>query len=236
MDKYGSSYSIAHPDFDKLDAEGAALDTGRIIALYPSGAALEKVGFASRGFRQVIYATFRDHGLELQEIFPQSLIDKAGLIDGRVALRAVHFPKSRDELRAAITRLRYEELFFFQLYLAIVFGRRKKEAGPRFDPPGELTQRFIEEVLPFELTNAQKNVIGEIAQDTTGDFQMNRLVQGDVGSGKTVVAVAAMMHALDSGFQSAFMAPTEILAEQHYANLMRYFEPLGVKVRLLIGG
>lgn len=236
VDKYGSNYSIAHPDFDKLDAEGAALDTGRIISLYPSGSALEKVGFTSRGFRQLIYATFRDHGLELQEIFPQSLLEKAELIDGRVALRAIHFPKSRDELRAAITRLRYEELFFFQLYLAIVFGRRKKEAGPKFDPPGELTRRFIEEVLPFELTNAQKKVIGEIAQDTTSDFQMNRLVQGDVGSGKTVVAVAAMMHALDSGFQSAFMAPTEILAEQHYANLMRYFEPLGVKVRLLIGG
>lgn len=236
VEKFGSIYSIPHPDFDKLDTEGASLDTGRIIPLYPSGAALERMGLSSRGFRQLIYATIRDHGLELQETFPQSLIRKAGLIDGRVALRAIHFPKNRDELRAAFRRLRYEELFFFQLYLAIVFGRRKKEAGPKFCPPGELTRRFIEEVLPFELTNAQKKVIGEITRDATGHFQMNRLVQGDVGSGKTVVAVAAMMHALDSGFQSAFMSPTEILAEQHYANLKRYFEPLGVEVRLLIGG
>src|SRR5690625_5423440 len=99
-----------------------------------------------------------------------------------------------------------------------------------------LLDRFLRDVLPFELTDAQRSAIDDIIRDTESDAQLNRRVQGDVGSGKTVVAVAAMLHALDNGFQSAFMAPTEILAEQHARNLIRFLEPLGVNVRLIIGG
>jgi ATP-dependent DNA helicase RecG len=236
VDKFGRSFSMAHPDFDKLDAEGAALDTGRIIPLYPGGAALEKVGLNSRTLRRLIYQTFKDHGLELEEILPEWIRQRGEVIDGRVALRAIHFPKDRTELDAAIRRLKFEELFFLQLFLALTHARRQAVAGPPFGPPAGLAERFIRDVLPFELTGAQQRAIADVARDTMSGRQMNRLVQGDVGSGKTVVAVAAMMQALDSGYQSAFMAPTEILAEQHYANLRAYLEPLEVPVHLLIGG
>ena len=235
-EQYGRTMSMAHPDFDKLESDAAALDTGRIIPLYPGGAALERVGMNSRSFRRIIYATFKEHGLELPEILPEWIRQRGEVIDGRVALRAIHFPRDQGELAQAIRRLKFEELFFLQLLLAMTHQRRQAVAGPPFGPPGELARRFREEVLPFQLTGAQTAAIADIARDTASGRQMNRLVQGDVGSGKTVVAVAAMMQALDSGFQSAFMAPTEILAEQHYANLKGYLEPLGVRVHLLIGG
>ena len=234
--KFGSRFSMTHPDFDKLDEEGPSLDTGRIIALYPGSAVFEKIGLTSRTFRRLIYGLIKEHGLEMRDLFPEWLVRDYDLLDGRVALRAVHFPKSRSELERARERLKFEELFFIQLMLALTKQSRAEVAGPVFGAPGERMRRFLEEVLPFELTGDQKKAIREIVADTQRGLQMNRLVQGDVGSGKTVVAVAAMMHALDSGYQSAFMAPTEILAEQHYANLRKYLEPLGVEVRLLIGG
>ncbi len=235
-EQYGRTFSLAHPDFDKLDDEGAALDTGRIIPLYPGGAALEKVGLVSRTLRRLVYDLIKEHGLEIPEVLPAWVRDEYDLIPGNVALRAIHFPKDRGELGRALRRLKFEELFFLQLLLALTRERRAEVAGPAFGAPGTYAQRFVTEVLPFTLTGAQQRTIEEIAADTMAGRQMNRLVQGDVGSGKTVVAVAAMMQALDSGFQSAFMAPTEILAEQHYANLKDYLEPLGVEVRLLIGG
>lgn len=236
LERFGRWFSMAHPDFDKLDAEGAALDTGRIIPLYPGGSALERVGLNSRSFRRLIYHAFKEHGLEIPEILPERLRQRAELIDGRVALRAVHFPKNHAELQAARRRLKFEELFFFQLVLALLYGRRRQVAGPRMGPPGALREKFIGEVLPFALTAAQQRALEEISSDLTSGVQMSRLLQGDVGSGKTVVAVAAMLQAIDSGFQTAFMAPTEILAEQHFANLKQYLEPLGVAPHLLIGG
>lgn len=236
VEQYGRTFSMAHPDFDKLDGEAAALDTGRIIALYPGSAALEKVGLNSRTFRRLVYGLFKEHGLAIPEILPEWMRERYELIAGNVALRALHFPRSAGELGRARRRLKFEELFFLQLFLALTHQRRRDVAGPAFGPPGEYARRFVREVLPFELTGAQQRAVEDIANDTMSGSQMNRLVQGDVGSGKTVVAVAAMMQALDSGFQSAFMAPTEILAEQHHANLRRYLEPLGIGVRLLIGG
>lgn len=234
--KFGRQFSLTHPDFDKLDEEGPALDTGRIIALYPGGAALQKVGVTSRTLRRIIYTFFREQGLELQDVLPESIKEQYDLIDGRVALRAAHFPKSQSELERAQQRLKFEEFFFLQLMLALTRQTRQRVAGSVFGEPGTYYDRFLNEVLPFELTKGQKGALEDIIPDTQSGFQMNRLIQGDVGSGKTVVAIAAMMHALDNGYQSAFMAPTEILAEQHYANLRKYLEPLGIETRLLIGG
>ena len=237
--EFRGRYSFTHPDFDLLDNDGAALDTGRIVALYPGGAALERVGLNSRAFRRIIYTLIKERGLELPEILPESLRNRFDLIDGRVALRAIHFPRNNDELKAATRRLKFEEFFFIQLMLVATKQTRARAAGLRMTrkPADEsLLDRFLRDVLPFELTDAQRSAIDDIIRDTESDAQMNRLVQGDVGSGKTVVAVAAMLHALDSGFQSAFMAPTEILAEQHARNLIRFLEPLGVNVRLIIGG
>ena len=235
VQKYGRTFSMTHPDFDKLSSEGTALDTGRIVSLYSGGAALDRVGLNSKAFRRIIYTLFKEHGLKIPEVFPGWLRDSYDLIDGRVALRAAHFPKSQGELERARHRLKFEEFFFIQLLLATTRQSRQEIAGPTFEAPGEHTRRFLHEVLPFELTGAQKQTLRDVVTNTQTGLQMNRLIQGDVGSGKTVVAIAAMLHALDNGYQSAFMAPTEILAEQHYTNLRKYLEPMDVEVRLLVG-
>ncbi len=234
--RYGGTFSMAHPDFDKLGKDSAALDTGRIIALYPGGAALSSVGLTSRTFRRILHEFFKENPEALPEPLPSDICEAAALMDGATALRAIHFPEDRDELEAAQHRLKFEELFFIQAMLAQMRRRRIVHAGPRLEPPGTQTKQFLAEGLPFELTRAQQAALKDIARDMQTGKQMRRLLQGDVGSGKTVVAVAAMLHALDSGYQSAFMAPTEILAEQHYANLRKYLDPLGVPLRLLVGG
>jgi ATP-dependent DNA helicase RecG len=235
VEKYGRWFSMTHPDFDKLDDEGAILDTGRIVPLYPGGEAMEKVGLTSRSIRRILYNLFKEHGLKLEETLPGRIVDAYALMEGRVALRAIHFPKSQAELGRARRRLKFDELFMIQLMLAQTRQQQEEVAGPRFDDPGPHTKEFVREVLPFELTGAQKRALTDVIQDTQTGTQMNRLIQGDVGSGKTVVAVAAMMHAYDSGYQSAFMAPTELLAEQHYQNLREYLRPLDLEPRLLIG-
>ncbi len=235
--RYGGGFSIVHPDFDRLDNEGPSLDTGRIIPLYPGGAALDRVGLTSRSFRKLIYTLIKKHGLEIPEVLPDETRHSYDLMDGNVAIRAVHFPKSHEELHRAQYRLKFEEFYFLQLLLAATRqGRREDAAGIRLTTEGPLLEAFPREVLPFELTDAQKRAVEEIGQDVAGGRQMNRLIQGDVGCGKTIVGVSAMLMAVDSGHQAAFMAPTEILAEQHYASLRRYLEPLGLNVGLLIGG
>jgi len=235
--RFGGGFSIVHPDFDRLDDESPALDTGRIIPLYPGGAALDRVGLTSRSFRKLLYRLIKEHGLLIPEVLPESTRSRFDLIDGNVALRAVHFPKSEDELQRARRRLKFEELFFLQLLLAATRqGRREDVTGIPLKAEGTLVASFLNEVLSFELTAAQKRAIAEIGEDVISGHQMNRLIQGDVGCGKTVVAVAAILMAVQSGYQAAFMAPTEILTEQHYASLKSYLEPLGLKVSLLIGG
>jgi len=235
-EKYGSQFSMAHPESDKLDDASAALTTGRIVPLYPCGAALEKVGVNSRTLRKLIYRLFKAHGLAIPEVLPASVRERYGLMDGNVALRAVHFPRDVAERGRAVRRLKFEEFFFLQLLLALTKGKQERQPGVTLDGVGHNTRIFLDEVLPFDLTGAQQRVLDTIAADTASGRQMNRLVQGDVGSGKTVVGVAAMLMAVDAGYQAAFMAPTEILTEQHYANIRRFLEPLGLKVHLLIGG
>jgi len=205
------------------------------VPLYPGGEAMSNVGLTSRAVRRILYNLFKEHGLKLQETMPDWIVGEHDLMEGRVALRAIHFPKSQQELSRARRRLKFEELFFIQLLLAQMHEQQEEVAGPAFDDPDTYTRSFVREVLPFELTGAQRRALREIIGDVQTGTQMNRLLQGDVGSGKTVVAVAAMMHAYDSGYQSAFMAPTEILAEQHHANLQDYLRPLGLEPRLLIG-
>ncbi|TDI72380.1 MAG: ATP-dependent DNA helicase RecG [Bacteroidetes bacterium] len=234
--KYSGGLSLPHPDFDVLDEEAPALATGRIIALYPGGASLSGVGLTSRSFRRTLFHLIKEHGECLQEVLPESIQRKYNLMDGRVALRAVHFPKNESELLHAIARLKFEELFFIQLMLARMKRDQTVEEGVVLKTKDGLAIRFIEDVLPFELTGSQIEAIADITTDTASGTRMNRLLQGDVGSGKTVVAVAAMLHAVDNNLQAVFMAPTEILAEQHYRNLLTYFDPLGIPVRLLLGG
>jgi len=233
--RYGGMISFSHPDFDRLDEEGPPVETGRIIALYPGSAPLQQAGMTSRSFRKIIYNLLKERGEELQENLPGDILSKHDLLEGRVARRAIHFPKDQDELSKARHRLKFEELFFFQLLLAKTRTRREAVPGIRIPSSGPLESRFFAEVIPFTLTNAQKNALREIGDDLMSGKQMNRLLQGDVGSGKTVVAATAALKAIDAGHQVAVMAPTEILCEQHFRSLSAFLEPLGVQVGLLTG-
>jgi ATP-dependent DNA helicase RecG len=247
---YGSVMQFIHPDLDRIaprDLEeedvadsgstdwGAALHTGGIVPLYPSSQELARVGLDSAGFRRVIHAALRHHGNEVPDTLPEQF--RAGRHLERLAnaIRMVHFPKTHDDLEQALRRLKYEELFKFQLKLALKRRWRKESApGVSFSVKSALARRLIDS-LPFELTKAQVRVLKEISADMELARPMNRLLQGDVGSGKTVVALVAMLVAVDNGYQAVFMAPTEILAEQHHTTLRSLVRDLPVSVRLLVG-
>ncbi|MDE2996212.1 MAG: ATP-dependent DNA helicase RecG [Bacteroidota bacterium] len=236
--RYGGTISFSHPDFDRVDEEGPTMETGRIIGLYPGSAALQKAGLTSRTFRKIIYTLLKEHGDELRdplENLPGPLRAQHDLMEGRVARRAVHFPRSSEELQRARYRLKFEELFFFQLLLAATRTRRERYPGAVIPSGGPLESRFLGEVLPFTLTGAQDKALEDIASDMQSGRQMNRLLQGDVGSGKTVVAATAALKVMDAGLQAVVMAPTEILCEQHYRSLNKLLGPLGIEVALLTG-
>lgn len=235
---FAKEYQVVHPDFDRLTDSGEAdfVNTGRIIPLYPSSEALGKVGLDSRGLRRVVREALRGFSNEITESLPQQMLARQNLPGLQTALEQVHFPDSREMLRDARRRLKFDELFYLELMLA--YRKRKLEHGRKgieFLNVGERTRKLIDS-LPFDLTGAQKRVVREIRNDMKSDKPMNRLVQGDVGSGKTVVALITMMMALENGYQAAIMAPTEILAEQHYLTIRDMIEPLDVEVVLLIGG
>lgn len=234
--KYGATFSFSHPDVERIDDEAPRLATGRIIALYPGGQAFDEARITSRAVRRLVYDVIKEHGLSIPEVLPTWLRTYAAVIEGPRALRAIHFPKSQEELAEAKRRLIFEELFQFQWTLVRGRALQKQQAGPQIGEPGALTQAFRASGLPFTLTDSQEEVLVQIGQDLSSGVQMNRLVQGDVGSGKTVVAILAMLQAIDHGFQCAFMAPTEILAEQHAQTLSKWLAPLGIKVGLLLGG
>ena len=232
---YRGEWSMTHPEFDKLDEEGPRLSTMRILALYPGGAKFQAVGLTSKTFRRVIHQLIKTRGWDIPQVLPSWIESGFDLMDGRVALRAVHFPKSQSELQKARERLKFEELFFLQLLLRRIQAKRQLRQGIRLRRDGPLLRRYLRETLPFELTNDQTRALEDIARDVGEGRQMHRMLQGDVGSGKTVVATAALLMAVDGGHQGAFMVPTEVLAEQQYSNLKEYLGPIGIEVRLLVG-
>lgn len=235
---YYGDFQMVHPDFDRLSDAGDEdfVNTGRIIPLYPSTEALSKVGLDSRGFRRVLREAIHGFTRGLDETLPDSLRRRQELPGLKQAIENVHFPGDRKKLAAARKRLKFDELFYLELMLA--YRKRRlaiSQKGIAFLKVGDRTRKLIE-CLPFELTQAQKRVIREIRTDMKKPSPMNRLVQGDVGSGKTAVALISMMMALENGFQAALMAPTEILAEQHFLTIHELLEQIGVKVVLLVGG
>ena len=232
---------MVHPDFDKLsddepeDKSDQFLHTGIIIPLYPSTEELVRVGFDSRGFRRVMRTALKKYGQYIEETLWEPVIQKRDLISLRDAVQNVHFPENNRLLEKTIRRLKYEELFYLELMLAY----RKRNMGVRqkgieFKVVGEKTRSLVEK-LTFELTEAQKRVMHQIRADMKREQPMYRLLQGDVGSGKTIVALITMLIAVENGYQAALMAPTEILAEQHYLNIHRLLEDLNVKVELVVG-
>ena len=234
---YHGELQITHPEFDRLEdeEENNFLHTGAIIPVYPSGEALRKKWFDSRGFRRLIKPLLPMTD-ELEETLPRAIVEKNKLLSIQATYRQIHFPLSMDNLEKAQERIKFEELFYLQLMMAY---RKKKimmsQKGIVFSKVGENTKALIAK-LPFQLTAEQKKVMHEIHADMKSPHCMNRLIQGDVGSGKTVVALLAILIAVENGYQTAFMAPTEILAEQHYYVIQEYLWGMNVHVALLKGG
>lgn len=237
IEYYNGELQITHPEFDRLEneEENNFLHTGAIIPVYPSGEALRKKWFDSRGFRRLIKPLLELTD-ELDETLPRSVIEKNKLLSIQATYRQIHFPLSMDNLEKAKERIKFEELFFLQLMMVY---RKKKIASAQkgivFSKVGDKTKELIAK-LPFQLTDEQKKVIKEIHADMKSPHCMNRLIQGDVGSGKTIVALLAILIAVENGYQTAFMAPTEILAEQHYYVIQEYLWGMNIRVALLKGG
>ncbi|HVZ38748.1 MAG TPA: ATP-dependent DNA helicase RecG [Candidatus Kapabacteria bacterium] len=235
---FGGMLQWTHPEMERLEQEEETLiHSGRIIPQYREGAKMKAVGLTSRSMRTVMDTLFRTYGSqELRESLPESLLKEYNLMPFAAAVRMLHYPESEILLDLARRRMKFEELFFFELGMAvrkeITFAQ---EPGIAFTTRSELAHRLVES-LGFELTGAQKRVLHEIMQDMASPHAMNRLLQGDVGSGKTIVALLAMLVAAENGYQTAFMAPTEILAEQHTQTLKRLLDGLPVPVVQLVGG
>lgn len=227
---------IVHPEMELVKPGGAPAKN----YLEPVYSTTEKLKARGLGGRQIgkltenLFFLLKEN--DLKEILPQNLIQNLKLISRYEAYRQIHFPSSPKLYEQALRRLKFEELFIAQLRLARVRSERhRKSKGVVFSKVGALFNSFYKEHLPFELTGAQKRVIKEIRNDTASGHQMNRLLQGDVGSGKTIVALLIMLLAVDNGFQSCLMAPTEILAQQHFNTLSHLLKDLPVGLHLLTG-
>ncbi len=235
---YFGGWQMVHPEFDRLGQAtgGDTFHTSKIIPLYPSNEKLNKLGLDSRGFRRLIGTLLKQKGDSLLETMPGSLLNQYKLMPLEESMNNIHFPDSFTRLHHARRRLKFEELFFMQLYIAIYKKHRQQSsAGIVFRKVGDLV-RVLVESLPFELTRAQKTVLHEIHEDMKNSKPMNRLIQGDVGSGKTIVAVISMLIAVENGYQAALMAPTEILAEQHSFTLKKLLDRIDIRTVLLLGG
>ena len=229
---FNGRWSMVHPE---IDPPGALLARSGFRGVYPLTEQLRNRGFSSRTFAGAA-AEILAGAQTLPETLPPYIIEKYRLLDLRTALCAIHNPATMDILDKARFRLKFEELFYLQLDIQRYARRRSSSTqGFRFGRVGEFFNNFYNQFLPFPLTGAQKRVIREIRADMGAGRQMNRLLQGDVGSGKTLVALMTMLIALDNGFQACLMAPTEILATQHYETIRELVAPMGVNVRLLTG-
>lgn len=232
--RFGSKFNIAHPEIDPIDD---IIDKAPGLQAYYSTTEKMKSHFLnSKAIQKIMYNLWKSINGPLPETLPAQVIARSQVIYLTEAIQNIHFPQSPDLLRKAQFRLKFEELFYLQLnILRFTRQRQKKLGGFRFDHIGNYFNNFYHQCLPFELTNAQKRVLREIRADVGSGKQMNRLLQGDVGSGKTLVALMSMLMAVDNGFQACLMAPTEILASQHYESISELVAPIGIHVELLTG-
>ena len=233
---FNSRFNIPHPETEEVTPDN--IQSARTFdPVYPSTDKLTQKGLDAKGLRKILRGLLDAlTPADLPETLPDPLLEVYRLTSRWEALQKIHFPENQRDLDAATRRLKFEELFFLQLRL-LQIRRRRKDAtkGFVFDKIGDYFNDFFYKKLPFELTGAQKRVLREIRTDLAVGQQMNRLIQGDVGSGKTVVALMTMLMALDNGYQSCLMAPTEILAQQHFANITELVGDLGVNVGFLSG-
>jgi ATP-dependent DNA helicase RecG len=233
--QYGSQFSIAHPEIELLAEHQQSLRSA-MQPVYPSTETLTNRGISNRVINKMMQQLFLETQALFTETLPKYLLEELKLIPKNAALFNIHFPKSSEALAKAQFRLKFEELFYIQLQLITKnLIRKHKIKGHPFSKVGELFNDFYQNHLPFDLTNAQKRVIKEIRTDMGSNAQMNRLLQGDVGSGKTIVAFMSMLLALDNGFQACLMAPTEILANQHFIGLSEFANTLNINIKILTG-
>ncbi len=231
---FGSTCNIVHPDIDTI--EQADQVAKGLTPYYNTTERMKKAFLPSRAIQNLQYTLLSSLHWQLPETLSADVLDRIHMPSMSEAIRNVHFPESVDQLRKAQLRLKFDELFFIQLNILRTAGLRKRKLqGILFPTVGDYFNTFYKEHLPFALTNAQKRVVREIRADMGSGRQMNRLLQGDVGSGKTLVGLLAMLLALDNHCQACLMAPTEILAAQHYATISHFLQGMEVKVALLTG-
>ncbi|MEO0290295.1 MAG: ATP-dependent DNA helicase RecG [candidate division WOR-3 bacterium] len=227
--RFGSIYQIFHPEFEILDRENKDLiHAGKIVPIYSS---LGKE-IKPQTLRKIIYETLTQFLNLIPETIPEDMRRKFGLLSKKESIKNLHFPSSYELIEKSIYTLKFEEFFYFFLKL-FIYKRRKTKAPPFILPP-TLTRKFLDD-LPFELTESQKKAIKEIEIDLSKPYSMRKLLQGDVGSGKTVIAIYAALRAIENGYQVAFMAPTEILAFQHYETILNFLKKLNVSCDILTG-
>ena len=228
-------FQIIHPEYDIINIKDIEpLNSGGVIPIYPGNEILKKVGLDSRAFRKIIKEVFKSYNFDNEEFFVNELIKNEKLFPLNLALKSIHFSDSLDQLNKSIYRLKFNEHFFIQLLMAYRKAKLNKLIGKKFVYKKSLIKRVLNN-LDFELTNAQKRTLKEIFSDMVQPKVMNRLIQGDVGSGKTIVAIISSFLAVENKVQVAIMVPTEILARQHYNQILKYLKNLNVPVGLLIG-
>lgn len=231
---FGKKINIAHPEIEPYLAEEKR--TTGLMPIYSTTEKMKRHYINSKAIQQMVMNALASIKSPIGETLPSSVLDKAKLMPLDIAIKNAHFPENPLQLRQAQYRLKFEELFYLQLnILRYVTSRKSKLKGFIFSTVGNYLNNFFNDKLPFELTNAQKRIIKEIRKDMATGEQMNRLLQGDVGSGKTLVGLMLMLIALDNGFQTALMAPTEILANQHFQTISSMLEGLNIRVELLTG-
>ena len=232
---YNGVFSMPHPDLELLEEHKKGLKIG-MQPIYPSTEKLSNRGVTNRVLSKLIQQLFIETKGNFSETLSDGLLHELKLLPKSESLLNIHFPKNQELLAKAQFRLKFEELFYIQMQLIVKnMMHKKKIKGFNFDQVGKLFNEFYATHLPFELTGAQKRVIKEIRHDLGSNAQMNRLLQGDVGSGKTIVAVMAMLLAIDNGYQACLMAPTEILANQHYTGIKELLDKVGISCALLTG-
>jgi ATP-dependent DNA helicase RecG len=237
LNEFNGRLNITHPEMEESSPETLGAKPRTLEPVYPSTEKLTRKGLDAKGIRKLTRGLLDSlTPADLPETLPDVLMEKFRLIPRWTAVSKIHFPENQGELDAATRRLKFEELFYLQLRLLQLRTRRKEALrGFVFGKIGDFFNNFYHHKLPFDLTGAQKRVLKEIRNDLAAGKQMNRLVQGDVGSGKTVVALMTMLMAADNGFQSCMMAPTEILAQQHYENIKSLADDLGLSTGYLSG-